>query len=387
MNIKSFFKDLSGIFRVMKLRKNKINNANKEEIPEDKLYRIAEELHPGKFVAVVSDIIRETSFAKRIVFSSNKIPHFKAGQYLTVELKIGNSVVTRPYSIVSSPDKAYREKQIEIIVAEAPNGFVSTYLNHDLKIGDEVILEVGLGFFTIEEYRDGDDVVAIAGGAGITPFLSMAHDIVENNRKINLTILYGNDNPNEIIAKEEIESLQQDNIRVVHVISGNYKWNGEKGFITKEIIKKYSRRNSRYFFCGIKVMYDEIVKELSGIAVDLRRIRHDAFPIDDVTKFEGFDKTLINSEFDIEVHQGINVTHIKAKATESISTALERSGLRIHTCCRGGECGACRVKVIKGEYFVPEENDGRRATDKEYGYVHSCCTYPKSDLIIKINIA
>lgn len=386
MKIKGFLKDISGIFRLKKLRKTKIDSSNGEEIKEDRINKLAKELHPGKIKAVVSDIINETKDAKRITFSSKDIPFFKAGNYLTVELEIGNSIVTRPYSIVSSPLKAYKEKTIDIIVKDQQDGFVSHYLCNQLRVGDEVILEVGLGFFNYEEYRDNKKIVAIAGGVGITPFLAMAHDIVDRKLDINLTIIYGSDNPKEIIAKRELDILMQDNIHVVHVISGNYPWTGEKGFITKEIIKRYSHGNVTYFVCGPKVMYDKILEELSAIRVDLRKIRSEPFPIKDITNHPEFPKELKDEEFEIEVHQGIQITRIRGLAKESIATALERSGLRIHTSCRGGSCGVCRIKVLQGSYFIPSELDHRRATDKEYNYVHSCSTYPTSNLKIKINI-
>ena len=386
MKIKGFLKDISGIFRIKKSRKLAIEAADDSCVPEDKINKLAAEMHPGKFTAVVSEIISETKDAKRITFSSKKIPFFRAGNYLTVELQIGNSIVTRAYSIVSSPIRAYKEKTIDIIVKDYKDGFVSSYMNHELKVGDEVILEVGLGDFNYEEFRDKKNIVAIAGGVGITPFIALAHDIVDRNLDLNLTIIYGSVNPNEIIAKDELESLVQDNIKVIHVISGNYKYNGEKGFITKEIIKKYSPRDCSYFICGPKVMYDSVLKEFSQLNVDLRRIRSEAFPISDVSKIEGFPIESANKEFEIEVRQGTYSTRIMAKANESIATALERSGLRIHTSCRGGKCGVCRIKVISGNYFIPPQNDNRRETDKVYNYVYSCSTYPLSDMKIKINI-
>ena len=162
MRIKGFFKDISGIFRAKKLRRKRIDSAD-GEIKEDKINLLAKQMHPGKFKAVVSDIVRETYSTKRITFASKHIPYFAAGSYLTVELQIGNSNVTRAYSIVSSPLKAYKEKMVEIIAEDFPGSFFPHYLCNDLKVGDEVILEVGLGDFTYNEYRDGKDIVAIAG--------------------------------------------------------------------------------------------------------------------------------------------------------------------------------------------------------------------------------
>ena len=134
-------------------------------------------------------------------------------------------------------------------------------------------------------------------------------------------------------------------------------------------------------------MKDLVLKDLAANRVDLRRIRIESFGIGDITKHPDFNQKLLGQKFEIEVHQGTYTARISAYANESIAVALERSGLRIHTACRGGECGACRIKVLSGTYFIPKENDHRRETDKEYNYVHSCSTYPTSNLKIKINIA
>ena len=86
------------------------------------------------------------------------------------------------------------------------------------------------------------------------------------------------------------------------------------------------------------------------------------------------------------MRRGIHEDVIPAKATESLVVALERAGIRIDTGCRSGECGFCRTKILSGSVYVCPENDGRRAADKDFNYVHACAAYPTSDLTIKIPI-
>ena len=84
--------------------------------------------------------------------------------------------------------------------------------------------------------------------------------------------------------------------------------------------------------------------------------------------------------------RGIHKDEIPAKANESLVVACERAGIVLLTDCRSGECGFCRTKVLKGEFYVCPENDGRRAADRDFDYVHACATYPLSDMTIKIPI-
>ena len=69
--------------------------------------KVAKSLHPKEQKLVISRIEEHGDIAKSYYFKSEAgLAYFKAGQYLTFKLEIGNSVVTRSYSIASSPASA-----------------------------------------------------------------------------------------------------------------------------------------------------------------------------------------------------------------------------------------------------------------------------------------
>ncbi|MBQ3974991.1 MAG: 2Fe-2S iron-sulfur cluster binding domain-containing protein, partial [Lachnospiraceae bacterium] len=177
-------------------------------------------------------------------------------------------------------------------------------------------------------------------------------------------------------------------IRVVHVLSGEEEgWTGERGFLTADIIQKYSKGDTSYFICGPQAMYTFLRSELQKMDIPARRVRFEVFgQAKDITAFEGYPLELKDQTFTITVVRGISEVQIPAKAAESIVVALERAGIRIETGCRSGECGFCRTKVLSGNYFVCPEGDGRREADKDFNYVHACAAYPTSDMKIKIPI-
>ena len=216
----------------------------------------------------------------------------------------------------------------------------------------------------------------------------MAKEIKNGRLDMDLTILYGSVVSSDIILKDELAACECDKVRVVHVLSGdNPGWTGEKGFLSADVIRKYSAPDTTYFVCGPQVMYNFVRGELDKLGIPKRRIRYEVFgQVRDITKSEGFPAGMEGKTFRITVMQGIAATEIPALATESIATALERAGLKIHTACRSGACGFCRIKVLEGKYFVCPTGDGRRAADKDFNYVHACSTYPLEDMKIKINI-
>lgn len=388
MIIKNKFADSMGAFRVTKVRNQAISEASDSPLLEDEVTLKARKLHQGYLPTTVCGVEEMCAGVKRFTFQFSFIPYFTPGQYLSLRLKIGDSIVSRPYSICSSRSLAKEQHQLQIIVKKADGGFVSSYLVDRLNIGDHVEIEYGLGEFTIDRFRDKPRILAIAGGVGITPFLSMAKSLQESNpHGIEMTILYGCQKESEIIAKKELDALNHDRVRVIYVLADEPSWTGEHGFINTEIIQKYAPKESySVFFCGPAAMKYFVINELSKLKYDIRKIRMESFGGIDISKDSRYPKELLDKNYKLTIHRGMETLTADAFAQEPIAVALERAGIKIHTRCRGGVCGICRIKVISGNVYVPKENDGRRDTDKKLGYVHCCHAYPMSDLEIKIPI-
>ena len=403
MKVKNFLKDVGGASRVTKARLAAFASASPALESTDPIGDVSREWHPGPIELVVTRITPACKTAKTIRFErtdGKKLPFFYAGQYIVLDFKIGESLISRPYSISSAPYEAraaYADGEsdehpfVEITVRRSKgDGFICDYVNDSLKVGDVLTGTMGLGQFYYEPLRDARHVVALAGGVGITPFASMAKEVVNGTLDIDLTILYGSVSSDDIVMKEELDALDgaSDKLHIVHVLSGNEPgWTGEKGFLTAELIRKYSAEDTSYFICGPQVMYKFLREEVAKLDVPARRVRFEVFgQAKDIAVYEGFPTELRDKTFMLTVVRGISEVQIPAKATESIVVALERAGIRIETGCRSGECGFCRTKVLAGHYFVCPEGDGRRAADKDFNYVHACATYPLSDMKIKIPI-
>lgn len=394
MKIKGFLQDVTGASRVTKARLGAFEAASAVPEATDPIADVVAQWHPKKFGVTVTAVRDASPTAKTIRFvrtDKEKLPFFYAGQFVVLDFKIGESVISRPYSISSAPFEAREDNGFfEITVRRSKgDGFIADYMNNSLKVGDTLTAMMGCGQFYYEPLRDAKHVVALAGGAGITPFASMAKEIAHGTLDCDLTILYGSVSADDIILKDELDALQSDKVHVVHVLSGDAPdWQGERGFLSAELIKKYTAPDTTYFICGPQAMYLYLQKELQKLGAPKRRIRFEVFgQAKDITQFNGYPQELKDKTFNLTVRRGIHEDVIPAKATESLVVALERAGIRIETACRSGACGFCRTKVLSGSVYICPENDGRRAADKDFGYVHACAAYPTSDLTIKIPIA
>lgn len=347
----------------------------------------ARKLHPPVQLMVISKIIeRETSGARSLLLKKadgTSAAWFRAGQYVSVKLKIGDSRVTRPYSISSSP-RLTKDGKLYITVKESPGGFVSDYIMSKLKIGDKVLVSGPEGQFYHDALRDSKNVVAIAGGSGITPFLSMAYAIRDGIEDFNLTILYGSRTEESILFKSELDSIleETDNVRVIHVLSDEKKEGFENGFITADLIRKYAPEDYSLFICGPDALYrfmDGVVRELGLTG---RRVRREIIGVSGQMVSSDDDSPEVMH--DLTIIQGPETFHIKASSKETLLVAIERAGIIAPAKCRSGGCGWCRSKLISGDVIIPEQNDRRRQMDRQTGHIHPCVTFPASDIVLEI---
>ena len=130
---------------------------------------LAAQLHPRAQKVTITEVIEHGDIAKTYILSGKGLAPFRAGQYVSVKLAIDGSVVTRPYSISSSPKWA-GEGKYAITVKRVANGFAADWILASLENGTELTVSGPEGTFYYEPLRDLKHVVGIAGGSGITPF-------------------------------------------------------------------------------------------------------------------------------------------------------------------------------------------------------------------------
>ena len=383
--------DMLKFKNMAKVREQAIQAAPAKEIKgEFAINQNAKLLHPDHQKLVVSEVIgHDAAGAKTYVFRSaeNKpLAYFRAGQYLSLKLKIGDSFVTRPYSISSSPKWA-TEGKVAITVRTNPGGFVADWLLENLKEGDTVIASAGEGQFYYENLRDAKNVVALAGGSGITPFLSMAYAIRDGIEDFNLTILFGSRTEETILFREELDAICAacPKVKVVHVLSHEEKEGFEHGFITAELIKKYAQDPYSIFICGPEAMYRFVAAEIEKLELPRKNVRRELLGVTkSVWEQEGYPADCKDKTFKLTIHQGPIQWTVDASANEPILVAIERAGVAAPSRCRSGECGWCRSKLVSGQFFTPAENEGRRHSDIVHNYIHPCCTFPLSDMVVEV---
>ena len=100
-------------------------------------------------------------------------------------------------------------------------------------------IDAPYGQFTFE--GEFPKIILLAGGIGITPFISIIKNATDKGLEAKITLFYGCRTENDIAFKEELENMQNKNknIKIVCIVNQpSSQWTGETGIITAEMIKK-----------------------------------------------------------------------------------------------------------------------------------------------------
>lgn len=388
-------------FVSLMLDRQKRFNAADAEMPvvTDSAALLARALHPKKQCLKVSAVTDMAEDCKSFTLvadpdrGTNELAYFGAGKYLTVFVNIEGIPVTRAYSISSSPKESLEGKYV-LTVKLVEGGLVSRYLFDNWTVGTEVEVSAPAGNFEYQPLRDAQNVICVAGGSGITPFVSMAKAIADGDEDFNMTLLYGSRNYDNIIFRDELDEIAAkcDKIKVVHVLSDDKKFKGkgvEKGFVTAELIKKYAPENEAFsvFLCGPQQMYDFVGKELEKLQLEKKYIRHEMFG--------EFHNPQNQADYPAGIPETVKITvtiqdktyEISGKSTDSVLQILEKNGIAAPARCRSGECGFCHSHLLSGKVYVPKHLEKRRMADYEFNCIHPCCSFPLTDLVINVPVA
>lgn len=212
---------------------------------------------------IIDKLVKETPETVSVYFKpeDKAFYNYKAGQYLTLKIKIGSKIYHRCFSLSSSPNI---DDFLRITVKL--KGDVSHFFYNSAKIGDTVESLLPVGDFVFIPNKSAENhYVLVAGGSGITPLFSMLNQMLQFEPKSKVTLLYTNKREENIIFKKELNQLSDQNpqFEYINFISGN-KRIGKNDFI--------NGNNARYFICGPDSLKNGIAKDLKDLNISKSNI-------------------------------------------------------------------------------------------------------------------
>ena len=332
---------------------------------------------------VITDIKEETKDVKTFTLTADKdsdTPHlapFKAGQYITIHVTIDDAPVTRAYSLSSAPSLVNKDIY-KITIKRVENGLVSNYMLDNMKVGDKLDVSKPAGDFGYNSIKDEENVIAIAGGSGITPFMSLAHAILEGTYNCNLTVFYSVRKYDDIIFKREIEEINKKkrNVQFVITLTREEKEGYLNGHLTKEMLEPYIKEFNTILMCGPKELYRSMNEILNEFNIPRKSVHYENFFVE----YEPIEK----KEYKLKVVMKDKVEEITCKNDETLLVAMERAGIKAPSLCRVGECGYCRSVLLDGK--VKMIGASLKKAEAENDYIHPCVSFPDSDIVLRLDI-
>lgn len=196
------------------------------------------------------------------------------GQYIYIQDKRAGE--SHPFSISDyDPDT----KQIEITIKDLGK-FSKKVQNY--QVGQQLIVDGPYGVFLKEIDTNSKNVVFMAGGVGITPFMSVLRVLSRIKQDDeNIWLFFGNKTYTDMMFREELDKLSAENdwLKVVHILDSQPDFEGEQGFITSELLKKYldNLNGFEYFMCGPPIMMTNVSKDLIKAGVHDHKIHMEEF--------------------------------------------------------------------------------------------------------------
>jgi hypothetical protein len=199
-------------------------------------------------------------------FQTNKPKNYNFISGQAAQIAINKSYYKeqfRPFTFTSLNEDNY----LEFIIKEYPDHNGVTKAIHELNIGDELIITEPVG--TIKYKGEG---IFLAGGVGITPFISIFRDL-ERKQKLNgNTLIFSNKTKNDIIIEDELKKMFSQKHLILTL--SEEKENGYAyGRIDKSILTKYIKDVNQYFYaCGPLGFEDTMIEDLTSLGADRNKI-------------------------------------------------------------------------------------------------------------------
>jgi predicted ferric reductase len=204
---------------------------------------------------------------------------YAPGQFAFVSFK--SNQVTReehPFTISSSPT---RPSDLQFTIRASGDW---TRTAHGLQPGDQAYVDGPYGFFGHRSGKASKETIMLAGGIGVTPMLSMLRYKADLQDERPITLIWSNQTREHIAYPGEFADLEKRliGLRVVHVLTRDPGYDGERGRLNQSKLDRLLTRSSRkstVYICGPPLMMKEVHHALLSIGFSRGSMRMERFSL------------------------------------------------------------------------------------------------------------
>ncbi|MES1939998.1 molybdopterin oxidoreductase [Salinisphaera sp. T5B8] len=284
------------------------------------------------------------------------LPAFRPGQHLPLSFTLADGREARRfYSLSNAAVETPARYRISVKrlaqTPQAPAGTVSSHINEALREGDIVRARMPAGRFTLPT-RHAAPIVLIAGGIGITPFLSLLETLAATRGEgmPEIHLLYANRNSATHAFAQRLEQLECElaRLQVVNIYSEALATDmrgrdyDADGYIDDRFIDEdWIARRARFYLCGPAPMMRQLRERLAARGVFDFEIFSEAF-----TSPAPIERAGLSAQTVTLTRSGRSFTWRPDQP--SILSSAEAAGIELPSGCRAGQCESCALPLVAG---------------------------------------
>jgi ring-1,2-phenylacetyl-CoA epoxidase subunit PaaE len=253
-----------------------------------------------------------------------------------------------------------------------------------------------MGRFVVPE-NSGENpyYIALAGGSGITPVISILKTVLERQATARFVLLYGNRSTASVMFLEELAGLKNrymDRLELYHFLEDeaeeidlfNGRLDRDKCETVFDTLIDVTSADA-FFICGPGPMMDAAEATLLARGVPperilIERFTSSALSAEQLAAREALQQKAAGTELIVTLDG--RRSRIAFDPTKgSILDCVQAAGLPAPYACKGGVCTTCRAKILEGQVTMTK-NYGLTEQEVADGYVLTCQSVPATDQVV-----
>lgn len=270
----------------------------------------------------VADIEEVTPLVKHFTLireDGGHLPVFSGGSHIVVAMNVNGRTHRNPYSLMGSPEEA-EAYHISVRRQEKSRGG-SIHMHEQIKVGSKLEITYPVNLFALE--KRARKHLLVAGGIGITPFMSQIEDLERTGAAYELHYAFRSSEHGAFSARLSDKCADKAHFYI----------ESEGSMLDLRALLSRQPLGTHVYVCGPNVMVIALIETARMLGWPENHIHSEQFSAP--SSGEPFKLKLTKSSIEIEV-----------PAETSMLEAIEDAGVDAPYLCRGGACGRCELEVL-----------------------------------------
>ncbi|SPL71067.1 PDR/VanB family oxidoreductase [Acinetobacter stercoris] len=281
---------------------------------------------------------------------------FSSGSHVVVSVPLQDRILRNAYSLLSDP---YQDQHYKIAVRlQEDSRGGSRYLHQQVKVGDVLKISAPLNLFSL--HSQAKHHVFIAGGIGITPFMSHIRQLVHSSGSFEL----------HYACRDQLSNAYESVLN--QLFPTRLQVYSERTECRLDVLKLLQQQDlhTHVYICGP----DRLIRAVQQAAQQLGWSKHRVH-------WEAFTSPSAGTPFQAKLCKSQKI--IEVASDYSLLEVLEAQGVDVPSLCRSGVCGQCALKYKNGNI---DHHDHFLNTEERQHLLMPCVSRAKHGSCIELDL-